>query len=69
MARDQQPVTDAEIEAFREELEAQRQEIREQLAEDLGGEPEDYDAERYFAQQADGDGTGEDGEVVPDGGE
>ncbi|MFB6200442.1 MAG: hypothetical protein ABEI98_00330 [Halorhabdus sp.] len=49
MARDQQPVTDDEIEELREKMDEQRSEIREALAEDLGGEPEDYKADRAVA--------------------
>ena len=61
MARDQEPVSEAEIEALREAMDEQREEIREALAEDLGGEPEDYDAEAYFNDRA--------GEPVTDGGD
>jgi hypothetical protein len=46
MARDQKPVSDADIEALREEMAAQREAIRETLADDLGGEPDDYDARK-----------------------
>lgn len=48
MARDQKPMSEEEIEALREEMDAQREEVREALAEDLGGEPEDYDSEKYL---------------------
>jgi len=48
-----------EIDALREEMNEQRAEIREALAEDLGGEPEDYDAEEYLNDRA--------GEPVADG--
>jgi len=51
MAQHQQGVTDEEIEHAREEIEAEREEIRSFLADEFGGEPEDYDAERYFAEQ------------------
>ena len=61
MARDQEPVTEEEIQALQEEMDDQREEIREALAEDLGGEPEDYDAEKYLSDRA--------GEPVADGGE
>jgi hypothetical protein len=61
MARNQEPVSEEEIEALREEMDEQREEIREGLAEDLGGEPEDYDAEEYLNDRA--------GEPVADGGE
>jgi hypothetical protein len=64
MAREQEPVTDEEIEAAKEELRRVQEEVREQLAEDLGGDPEDYDASAYFHRQAE-DGEG----AVPDGGE
>lgn len=42
MARDQKPMSEEEIEAFKAEMAAQREELHEALAEDLGGEPEDY---------------------------
>lgn len=42
MPRDQEPVTDAEIEALREKMGDQREEILVALAEDLGGDPDDY---------------------------
>jgi len=60
---DQQPitVTDEELEKFQESMEEQAEELREALAEDLGGEPEDYNHERYFEER--------DGEAVADGGE
>lgn len=61
MARNQDPVNEDDIEALREEMDDQREEIREALAEDLGGEPEDYDAEEYLNDRA--------GEPVADGGE
>lgn len=61
MARNQEPVSEEEIEALREEMDAQREDIRETLAEDLGGNPEDYDAEVYLNDRA--------GEPVADGGE
>jgi hypothetical protein len=59
MARNQEPVSEDEIEALREEMDEQREDIREALAEDLGGEPEDYDAEEYLNDRA--------GEPVADG--
>lgn len=39
-------MTDAEHEEFREAMEEQAAEMREALAEDLGGEPEDYRVDR-----------------------
>ena len=61
MARDQEPVSEEEIQALHEEMDGQREEIREALADDLGGEPEDYDAGKYLSDRA--------GEPVADGGE
>jgi len=54
-------VSEEEIDALREEMNKQREDIREALAEDLGGEPEDYDAGEYLNDRA--------GEPVADGGE
>lgn len=56
MTRDQQPVSEAEIEEARAGLQELRQQVREDLAADLGGDPEDYNADRVD-------------EVRPDGGE
>jgi len=61
MARNQEPVSEEEIDALREEMDEQREDVREALAEDLGGKPEDYDAEEYLNDRA--------GEPVADGGE
>jgi hypothetical protein len=61
MARDQEPVSEEEIRTLREEMNGQREEIREALAADLGGEPEDYDAGKYLSDRA--------GESVAEGGE
>lgn len=55
MARDRAPVTDAEIEALREEMREQRSEIREDLAED--------------GVDVSGWSVGDGAEPVPDGGE
>ena len=46
MARNQGPMTDEQIAEAKAELEDLRREIREDLAEDLGGDPEDYRADR-----------------------
>lgn len=54
MARDTEPMTEAEFEALRAAMEEQREALHEALAEDLGGDPEDYRV---------------DTEPVPDGGE
>ena len=61
MARNREPVSEDDIEAPREEMDEQREDIREALAEDLGGEPEDYDAEEHLNDRT--------GEPVADGGE
>lgn len=42
MARDTEPMTDSELDAFEEAIDEQAEELREALAEDLGGDPEDY---------------------------
>jgi len=54
MARDEQPMTDEELEDSKDEIHDLFAEVREDLAEDLGGEPEDYRADRTAA-----DGSGE----------
>ena len=46
MARNQQPVTEEELEEATQKLDELREEFREDLAADLGGDPEDYDATR-----------------------
>jgi hypothetical protein len=61
MARDQEPVSEDEIESLREEMLVQREEVREALAADLGGEPEEYDAAKYLSDHL--------GEPVTDGGD
>lgn len=57
-------MTEGEIEELRESIEEQRVEVRELLAEELGGSPDDYRAEAYLD-----DRDGDRGEAVPDGGE
>ena len=42
MPRDRGLLTDEELEALRDEMEGQGEERREALAEDLGGDPDDY---------------------------
>lgn len=44
MARDRtlEPLTDEEVAAFQRAMDDQREEILRALAEDLGGDPEDY---------------------------
>ncbi len=58
MARN--PVDEADIEALRKQMHEQREEIREALAKDLGGSPDDYDAAAFLQEQVD--------EPVTDGG-
>ena len=55
MARNQEPMTDEELAEAKENLEALREQVREDLAEDLGGPPEDYDATRQLVSDG-GDG-------------
>jgi hypothetical protein len=57
-------MTDAEIAEARERIQDLREEVRADLAEDLGGDPDDYRSERYFR-----DLGGDTDEAVPDGGE
>jgi len=45
MARNQEPMTDEELAEAKESLEALREQVREDLAEDLGGDPDDYRAD------------------------
>jgi hypothetical protein len=52
MARDQKPVNDDEIEAAKQRLDA----LREDLATDLGGDTEDYNADTYHADELVADG-------------
>lgn len=54
MARDQEPMTDEELAEAKQRLEDLRERVRHDLAEDLGGDPDEYDATRR---------------PVPDGGE
>lgn len=54
MARDQEPMTEDDFAELQETMREQREQLLEQLADDLGGEPEDYRVGR---------------EPVPDGGE
>ena len=46
MARDQEPMNDAEFEEFEEAMDDQREDLHEALAEDLGGDADDYQAGR-----------------------
>jgi hypothetical protein len=67
MARNTEgPMTDDELAAAREAIQELRVEVRADLAEDLGGDPDDYRADRYFTSLAESDSETE--ETVPDGG-
>jgi len=46
------PISKQEIEALREKMDDQRAEIREALADDLGGEAKEYDATTYLRDLA-----------------
>lgn len=56
MARDrsQEPMTDAKLESARKGIEKFRTKTRELLAAELGGDSEDYRADRYRELEADG---------------
>jgi len=56
MARDQEPVSDDELEAAKQRLDALREQVREDLAGDLGGDPEDYNADTYHVDEPVADG-------------
>lgn len=57
------PLTEAQIAALRDQMEQQHEEVRVALAEDLGGEPNDYRAGRVLADALKGAGEGaEDGD-------
>jgi hypothetical protein len=53
MARNHGPMTDEQFAAAKEEIQSLRADVRESLAEDLGGEPEDYRADRAVADGGD----------------
>lgn len=64
MARDSEgPMTGAEFAAASEEIQALRETVREDLAEDLDGDPDDYNSEIYFRNLG-----SDSGEAVSDGG-
>lgn len=54
-------VSDKEIEELQEKIQNQRGKVRESLADNLCGEPEDYNAEKHFAGRQD--------EAIADGGD
>jgi len=45
-------MTDEELAVAKERLEELREQVREDLAADLGGDPEDYDATRHTVPDA-----------------
>jgi hypothetical protein len=49
-------MADEEIEKFHQQMEAQREEIRADLAEKRGGEPEDYNVEKVISEATSGVG-------------
>lgn len=60
MARNHKPITDDEIEVLREKMAKQRSDIREALAEDLGGNPEDFCVDRAVTDGGDTDDSSQD---------
>jgi hypothetical protein len=56
MARDQEPVSDDEIEAAKQRFDELCDQGREDLAADLGDDPEDYNADTYHADELVADG-------------
>lgn len=54
MARNQEPVSEEELQAGTERLEELREQVRADLAADLGGDPDDYNADRVDEVRADG---------------
>lgn len=64
MARNQErPMNDADLAEVSEQIQNLREEVREDLAADLGGDPDDYRAESHFRTQAE-----DSDEAAPDGG-
>jgi len=49
MARNQSPMTDEELEQAKAEIHDLFEDVRRDLAEDLGGDPDDYRADRVAA--------------------
>lgn len=61
----EEPMTDDELAAASEVIEKLRVEVRADLADDLGGHPSDYHADRYFTSLEESNSETE--ETVPDG--
>ena len=59
MARNQEPVSEEEFTAAKVRLDELRERVRKDLAEELGGDPEDYNADTYHADEPVTDGSGE----------
>ena len=59
-------MTEDDLAAASDAIQELREEVRDDLADDLGGEPDDYRADRYFASADDADD--ETGEARTDGG-
>ncbi|WP_318570917.1 hypothetical protein [Salinigranum marinum] len=59
-------MTEEELAAASDAIQELREKVRADLAEDLGGDPEDYRADRYFSSLDESDDSSE---AVPDGGE
>lgn len=47
MAREQHSMTDEDLEAAQAKIDELREDVRDALAEDLGGNPSDYDATQH----------------------
>lgn len=54
MARDQEPMTEGDLENAKEAIQELREETREALAEELGGEADNFRADTYRDIEADG---------------
>ena len=52
----QEPVSKEELAALQKEIAEQREQVREDLAADLGGDPEDYNADTYHVDDPVADG-------------
>ena len=52
MARDQEPVSEEELKAAKQRLNELREQVREDLVADLGGDPEDYNADTYHLDES-----------------
>ncbi|MFW5956251.1 MAG: hypothetical protein ACOCQY_02495 [Halorhabdus sp.] len=55
MARDQGPMTDEQLAAAQDDIQDLREDVRNALAAALGGDPDDYRADRAVADGGDAD--------------